>query len=117
MYINRPRVVLGFCPSQRPSLPTEMGFLFSVYGATNMTSSPSSIAPSMNCHEQIRKPDQIAMLDPSDASGPPEPDEPSDLEYPEDTQADDDRWDVFIPDDDECDPLPDPDDFWISDVN
>lgn len=26
---------------------------------------------------------------------------------------DDDRWDIFLPDEDELDPLPGPDDFWI----
>jgi hypothetical protein len=28
---------------------------------------------------------------------------------------DDSRWDVFLPDDDEIDPLPEPGDFWCDD--
>jgi hypothetical protein len=41
-----------------------------------------------------------------------EPEEPDDVEgfpIPDDTS----HWDVFIPDDDEIDPLPEPGDFWI----
>ena len=42
-----------------------------------------------------------------------DPDDPSDLDdY--DPSIDDDRWDVFIPDDDERDPRPEPGDFWGS---
>lgn len=26
---------------------------------------------------------------------------------------DDDAWEAFVPDDDQCDPLPEPGDFWI----
>ena len=47
------------------------------------------------------------------------PDEPSDLEEldPPWTDDDDARWEPFIPDEDERDPLPEPGDFWIdSDV-
>jgi hypothetical protein len=34
----------------------------------------------------------------------------------DDVSADDDsRWDVFLPDDDEIDPLPEPGDFWAGD--
>jgi hypothetical protein len=40
-----------------------------------------------------------------------QPDEPR---HPDDfPQPDDSHWDVFIPDDDEIDPLPEPGDFWI----
>jgi hypothetical protein len=48
----------------------------------------------------------------------PEPsdegDEPSDLDDVDQpfTDADDSRWDVFIPDDDQLDPLPDVSDYW-----
>ncbi len=28
-------------------------------------------------------------------------------------ELDDDRWDAFLPDDDQRDPLPEPGDFWI----
>jgi hypothetical protein len=43
---------------------------------------------------------------------PERPDEPFpayDVPFPDD----DSQWDVFIPDDDEIDPLPEPGDFWI----
>ena len=44
-----------------------------------------------------------------------EPDDSSDLDDFDLPRTDDDsRWDVFIPDDDERDPLPDRDDFWGS---
>lgn len=47
-----------------------------------------------------------------------EPDEPSDLDELEDVDGpctdEDSRWDAFIPDDDELDPLPDPGDFWTA---
>ena len=39
---------------------------------------------------------------------PEEPSEPDEFEFP---CADDAYWDVFVPDD--CDPLPEPGDFWI----
>ena len=29
---------------------------------------------------------------------------------------DDDAWEAFVPDDDQCDPLPEPGDFWIEDL-
>ena len=41
------------------------------------------------------------------------PAEPSDLEELDWPDTDDDRWDAFIPDDDERDPMPEPGDFWI----
>jgi hypothetical protein len=41
-----------------------------------------------------------------------DPDEPSDLDYPI-TPIDDDRWDVFLPDEDPDGPRPEPGDFWI----
>jgi hypothetical protein len=40
---------------------------------------------------------------------PDGPDDAHDFPIPDD----DSQWDVFIPDDDEIDPLPDPGDFWI----
>jgi hypothetical protein len=41
-----------------------------------------------------------------------EPDDPSDLdEFDNDREDDDERWDVFLADDDERDPEPDPGDF------
>jgi hypothetical protein len=49
--------------------------------------------------------------------GPPatgyEPEEPSDLDdFDLPWLPDDSRWDVFVPEDDERDPLPEPGDFW-----
>jgi hypothetical protein len=55
---------------------------------------------------------------PTDSPQPPEPpDEDSDLDDLDDfnlpcTDIDDGRWDAFIPDDDERDPLPEEGDFW-----
>jgi hypothetical protein len=40
---------------------------------------------------------------------PEEPFAPYDVPLP----VDGSHWDVFIPDDDEIDPLPEPGDFWI----
>jgi hypothetical protein len=40
---------------------------------------------------------------------PDDPDDPHGFPIPDD----DSHWDVFIPDDDEIDPLPDPGDFWV----
>ncbi|HEY4234328.1 MAG TPA: hypothetical protein VGM76_12930 [Lacipirellulaceae bacterium] len=42
-----------------------------------------------------------------------EPTDESDLEFEELPCTDDSRWDAFIPDEDECDPEPDPGDFWM----
>jgi hypothetical protein len=44
----------------------------------------------------------------------PEPDEPGEPDEIELPCTDDAQWDVFIADDD-CDPLPEPGDFWIDD--
>jgi hypothetical protein len=41
--------------------------------------------------------------------GPDEPEDAQDFPIPDDASY----WDVFIPDDDEIDPLPAPGDFWI----
>jgi hypothetical protein len=41
--------------------------------------------------------------------GPDEPASPGHFRIPDD----DSHWDVFVPDDDEIDPLPEPGDFWI----
>ena len=40
---------------------------------------------------------------------------PDDLDYSQGfpIPVDDSHWDVFVPDDDEFDPLPEPGDFWI----
>jgi hypothetical protein len=45
-----------------------------------------------------------------------EPEEPSDLDddaFCANAERDDGRWDVFLPDDDPGEPLPEPGDFWI----
>lgn len=53
-------------------------------------------------------------LPPDDFDPADEPSEPSDWEPLDVPCTDDDTtWEVFIPDDDEEDPLPDPGDFWF----
>jgi hypothetical protein len=58
---------------------------------------------------------------PTDLSQPTEsPEEDSDQDDLDDfdhpcTDVNDLRWDVFIPDDDERDPLPEAGDFWVDD--
>jgi hypothetical protein len=67
---------------------------------------------SETCH---RESDYIAQpFDIPDSSEPAdEPDDPSDVDdFDVDQDDDDARWEVFIPDDDEYDPAPDPSDFW-----
>jgi hypothetical protein len=61
---------------------------------------------SSHTHEILdHVPDPFSPLD--------EPDEPSDLDDFDPSRADDDsRWDVFLPDD-ELDPLPSSQDFWL----
>lgn len=44
-----------------------------------------------------------------------ETDEPIELDALDDADDDDSRWDAFLADDDERDPLPEPGDFWIED--
>jgi hypothetical protein len=44
-----------------------------------------------------------------------EPEEDSELEFEELPFTDELRWDAFIPEDDECDPLPEEGDFWVGD--
>jgi hypothetical protein len=51
---------------------------------------------------------------PNTLETPFESDESSDLDE-SDLGDTDDRWDVFILDDDDCDPLPDYGDFWLPD--
>jgi hypothetical protein len=45
--------------------------------------------------------------------GSSEPDESSDLDDPIRPMFDDDRWDVFLPDEEPYEPRPEPGDFWI----
>jgi hypothetical protein len=43
-----------------------------------------------------------------------EPDEPAEADDLDSlASGDDSRWDVFLPDDDELDPWPEPGDFWF----
>ncbi|HVT29820.1 MAG TPA: hypothetical protein VHE81_17510 [Lacipirellulaceae bacterium] len=44
-----------------------------------------------------------------------EPDESSELDESDMGETDDERWEVFILDDDECEPLPEYGDFWLQD--
>lgn len=57
-------------------------------------------------HQHLRNPQLPDNWpdDPDDAQGFPIPDVDS-------------HWDVFVPDDDELDPLPEPGDFWIEPDN
>lgn len=56
---------------------------------------------------------RVATADEPDQPAPhDEPDESSDLD---EIDPDDERWDVFIADDDERDPQPDYGDFWPAD--
>ena len=50
----------------------------------------------------------------ADIESPPDADEFGDLDEPDTENIDDDRWDVFLFDDD-SDPLPDYGDFWFPD--
>ncbi len=43
----------------------------------------------------------------------PSPREPLDPDVPTPLEIDDDHLDIFLPDDDQLDPLPEPGDFWI----
>jgi hypothetical protein len=52
--------------------------------------------------------------DPPPVEPPAEPEEPGGPDETEIPCTDDADWDVFIRDDD-CDPLPEPGDFWIED--
>jgi hypothetical protein len=43
----------------------------------------------------------------------PEPGDPEDDNFEVPAIDDDAKWDAFVPDDDELDPLPEPGDFWL----
>ena len=75
----------------------------------------------MRSHEPKPSPspgnrDTVRIDSPTDSPDPlEEPDEDTDLdEFDLPCTDDDGRWDVFIPDDDERDPLPEAGDFWGS---
>lgn len=53
--------------------------------------------------------------DAEDEPDDPDPEllDPGNLMIDEPPSGDDAYWDAFIPDDDECDPLPEPGDFWM----
>jgi len=86
---------------------------FRIAHGTNC-SRPRTDMPNNVCESASERPPTIeettAPLSPLD-----EPEEPSDLDDFNGPCTDDDsRWEVFIPDDDEFDPLPDPGDFWTT---
>jgi hypothetical protein len=64
--------------------------------------------------DRRRRPPQPDDDSPAPPAEPEGPDEPDEIDVPC-TDDDDPRWDVFIADDDDCDPLPDLGDFWIED--
>ena len=68
------------------------------------------LPPKRRARSQPLEPDNPPP--PSPPAEPDEPNDPDDLEVP---CTDDAHWDVFIADDDDRDPLPDFDDFWIED--
>jgi hypothetical protein len=66
--------------------------------------------------DDVDEPDAAIEVDP-DPAEPPEPEDTNDFEFEELPCTDDDsHWEVFIPDDDECDPDPDPRDFWMGQI-
>jgi len=74
---------------------------------TGRTASPTTAAFRSESADAADFTDPLAPVE--------EPDEPSDLDGFDATGPDDElRWDAFIPDDDEYDPLPAPGDFWVS---
>ncbi len=80
---------------------------------------PKTETPSGNTNPDTSKVnnrrDKRPERNPAPFETPVEPDEPSDLDESEIDNTDDDRWDVFILDDDDCDSLPDYGDFWLPD--
>jgi hypothetical protein len=67
--------------------------------------SSAVIKADLSVFPEDEDPDLEEPVDPADAS---------DLDFEEMPCTDDDsRWEAFIPDEDERDPLPDPGDFWI----
>jgi hypothetical protein len=76
--------------SQRKSAPAAQG---------DLRHDAAGAAPHERTEEDIDRPDVPSDLD--------------EFEPPAVQNAEDDSlWDVFIPDDDECDPMPDYGDFW-----
>jgi hypothetical protein len=57
--------------------------------------------------------DKQASRTSSSFDGPEQPSEDPEVDFL--AGDDDSRWDVFLPDDDEIDPLPEPGDFWLDD--
>ena len=58
----------------------------------------------------------LLTLDPAQSPDRPDeemlPEEPSDLEFEDMPMTDDAQWDVVVLEDGDCDPLPEPGDFW-----
>jgi hypothetical protein len=64
--------------------------------------------------ERVAHDTYASQFDDDDWSSPfGEPDEASDLDDPTLPETDDDRWDVFLPDEEPYEPRPEPGDFWI----
>ena len=72
--------------------------------------------PQKKKHSSVA-PESDSFAEPPDANDwrlpDDEPDEPSDMDEPAEPEIDDDRWDVFLPDDDPYGPRPEPGDFWV----
>ncbi len=69
-------------------------------------------------HSQSERPscnEKMPEHDLDSSESPAESDESSDLDEFDPQNCDDDRWDVFILDDDDCEPLPEYGDFWLPD--
>lgn len=66
-------------------------------------------------HDTDDSPNDIDSRDQNQSKTPNESEDSSDLDETEDLSPDDDRWDVFILDDEDCDPLPHYGDFWLPD--
>ena len=85
------------------------------HGATMKTCSmpplQSVVSPELSQHHKSDHIDQPYDI-PDPQTPTEEPDDPSDLDDFDATPDDDTRWEVFLPDDDEYDPQPDPRDFW-----
>ncbi len=63
---------------------------------------------------ELAQPNPGSMYDEYDLNPPAEEtDEPNELEEPQSPWSDDERWDVFLPDDEPYEPEPAPGDFWI----
>jgi hypothetical protein len=113
MRIVLPPVVLGFCVAREKSSGEELKNSRAVDETEDAMSSAAvrrerrgeEFADAWPADEEEKGPGSDDGVDPEDGS---------ELEYEEIPCTDDDsRWEAFIPDQDEFDPVPDPGDFWI----